>query len=170
MSGPEDIQKKIEQSIPLLSDIAANAELRAAQSANVQLELRTFAAAGSGVKDIKGKELSDYVKPKLIEGKHGPRKDKYGTHAEKRAAKGLQTDHKDLIFTGEFARSITVGLSGGKPALGMLDKRAADIAAGQEEQNKTKIFQLNDAEREAVKKDVKDYVMGALRDMVKSWH
>src|SRR5688572_1922326 len=142
----------------------------AAQSANVQLELRTFASGGSGVKDIKGTELSKYVKPKLIDGVHGPRKDKYGTWAEKREAKGLQTNHKDLIFTGEFQRSFVVGLSHGKPAFGMLNARAAEIAEGQEDQNKTKIFQLNDAERENVKKDVKNYVMGALKDMVKGWH
>lgn len=172
MADQEEIQRKIEKSIDDIPNIVENVELMAANSARVQLELRTFSTGNTGVKDVNGKNLKPYVKPKLVDGKRGPKKDKYGTHAEKRLKAGLQIDNKDLVFskdTSVIKDNITIGLDGDKPALGFVKEEGALVAGYQEEQNDTKIFQLNDSEREAVKSDVKDYVMNSLRKLVDSW-
>lgn len=173
MADQEEIQRKIEKSLEDIPEITSKAELMAANSANVQLQLRTFAAGGTGVKDINGRSLKPYVKPKLIEGERGVKKDGKGQYAEKRVKAGLQVDHKDLVFsknTSVIKDNISVGLENGTPALGFINEKGALIAGYQEQQNDTKIFQLNDKEREVVKSDVKEFVMGALKKMVEKWH
>lgn len=153
---PEDLEKKVEESIPEIEEIAAKAELMAAQSARVQLERRTFSTGGSGVKDIHGKPLSKYSEQ----------------YAKKREKAGLQTANKDLIFssnTSVIKDNINTGLSNGKPALGFVKEDGAKIAGYQEQQNDTKIFQLNDSEKQKVTDQVKSFVMQSLRDIVSKW-
>jgi hypothetical protein len=172
-SNMGDLQKKIEASVDSIPQLTADAELLAAQAADVQLLLRTFATGGKGVKDINGNNLKPYVKPKLVQGKRGLKKDKHGTWAEKRLKAGLQIDNKDLIFSSDTSvikDNIAVGTASDKPALGFTKSDGALIAGYQEEQNKTQIFQLNDGERENVNKQVKGFIMEGLKKMVESWH
>src|SRR6478609_3393722 len=113
----EGYAKAIEASLDDIAALNSKIELQAAQSARVALELRTFSTGGTGVKDVNGNKLSPYVKPKLVEGKRGMKKSKYGTWAEKRLAAGLQIDNKDLVFDKNSSRimtSINVGVSDGK--------------------------------------------------------
>jgi hypothetical protein len=153
---PEDLQKKIEGSIPEIEKMSANLELMGAQSARVQLELRTFSTGGEGVKDIRGRKLKKYS-----EG-----------YAKKREAAGLQTENKDLIFskdTSIIKDSIDVGNSDGRPVLGFTRSKGAEIAGYQEKQNGSLIFSLNATETEKVKKDVKEYAMAQLRKIIEGF-
>lgn len=152
-----DYQKKIEASLEEIPKITENADLLAAQEARVQLELRTFATGGSGVKDVNGQPLSKYSE----------------AYAKKRKAAGLQTDNKDLIFskdTSIIKDNIDVGLSDGKPAMGHVKQDGYLISTYQEEREKKVIFSLNDQEKENVKNTVKEYLMSALKEMTKKWH
>lgn len=153
---PEDLQNKIEASIPEIEKMAANVELMAAQSARVQLELRTFSSGGDGVKDTKGRKLKKYSK----------------AYAKKREKAGLQTENKDLVFskdTSIIKDSIDVGNKDGKPVLGFTRDKGAEIAGYQEEQNNTIIFSLNQSEVDKVKRDVKDFAIRELQKITEGW-
>lgn len=152
-----DYQKKIEASLGDISRITYNAELLAAQEGRVQLELRTFATGGTGVKDVNGRSLSKYS----------------DAYAKRRAKAGLQTSNKDLVFsknTSVIKDNIDVGLSDGKPALGHVKPDGATIAGYQEEREGDDIFRLNEKEKSVVVETVKTYVMDELRKLVQSWN
>lgn len=156
MSSPEELQKKIAASIDEVAALMGTVELRGAQSARVKLELRTFSTGGTGVKDINGNPLTPYSE----------------AYKKKRAREGLQTNSKDLIYsknTSIIKDSITVGLSAGKPALGFTRAEGAEIAGYQEEQNKTKIFQVASGELTDIKTEIKNLVMAKLREITKNW-
>ncbi len=156
MADLNDYQKKIEASLGDISKLTYNIELFAAQEARVQLELRTFATGGSGVKNVNGGNLSPYSK----------------AYAQRRIKAGLQADKKDLIFSKDSSvikDNITVGLSNQKPALGFLKKEGAEIAGYQEEREKVKIFETTPAEREKVAEAVKEYMMKEIGKIFDSW-
>lgn len=152
-----DYQKAIEASLEDISNITYNADLMGAQQARVQLELRTFATGGSGVKDIAGKGLSKYSK----------------SYAKRREKAGLQSANKDLIFnknTSVIKDNITLGTSDGKPALGFLKEEGARIAGYQEEREKTVIFAINDSDKQKIVEQVKKYIMDASQKIVQGWN
>lgn len=149
----QDYKKAIEASLEDISKLTFNAELLGVQEARVQLEQRTFALGGQGVKDSSGNSLSKYS----------------AAYARRRERSGLQTTNKDLIFTGEFSRNVTVGTSNGKPAYGFVTAQAAKIAEGQEKREGVEIFTLNQSEIDNVRETVKESLMAAIREMVKKW-
>lgn len=148
-----DYQKAIEASLEDISKLTFQAELLGVQEARIQVEQRTFASGGQGVKDVNGKALSKYSE----------------AYAKRRAKAGLQTANKDLIFTGEFSRNVTVGTSGGKPAYGFVTSEAAKIAEGQEKREGTQIFVISPSEKDNIANTIKDFIMPALRELVKKW-
>ena len=155
MSDFEKYAAKIEQSIEELPIITGEVELLAAQDAYVQLMMRTF-VGGTGVKDVNGNKLSKYSEQ----------------YAKKRLKAGLQIANKDLVFssdTSSIKDNIMVGMSGGKPAMGHLNERGYLIATYQEEQNNTKIFELNQSEIDQVRDTIKTHVMEKLSEMVAKW-
>lgn len=153
MPKANEIVKKINDSLPELEKLAYDAELLAAQKANELLFARTF-ASNDGVHDSKNAKLKGYSK----------------AYAKKRENAGRQTKNKDLQFTGALFESVQVGIESNKPALGFLTQRSAEIAGFQEEQNNTKIFVLNQNEIDEVKKDVVEFTMKRLSEIVKSWY
>jgi hypothetical protein len=151
-----DIAKKVNDSIIDLEKLAYNIELRAANEAEVQLGLRTFATGNTGVKDVNGNKLTDYKEP----------------YAKKRLKAGLQVANKDLVFKKQGSlifSHIKIGTKESKPALGFTNKQASDVAGYQEKQNNTKIFQLTATEREKVNLAAKDYLFEQYKKMVQSW-
>lgn len=156
MASFEQYASKIEQSIDELPFITGRVELAAAQEAYVQLLQRTFATGGTGVRDIYGNKLSAYS----------------DAYAKKRLKHGRQVQNKDLVYSSDTSvikDNIMVGMSGGKPAMGHLNERGYLISTYQEEQNNTKIFQLNDTEKANVTEVIKEQVMSELSQMVKKW-
>jgi hypothetical protein len=152
----ENLQIAIENSLQKVAEISQNAELLAAQEARVQLELRTFATGGSGVKDVNGNNLSNYS----------------SAYAKKRQNAGLQTANKDLVFSSDTSvikDNITVGLSSEKPALGFIKAEGAKIAGYQEEREGAAIFQLNQKEIDIVKEKVRDYTLAAIKEITDTW-
>lgn len=157
MADLSDYQKRIEASLEDISKITYNAELLAAQESRVQLELRTFATGGTGVKDVTGKTLSKYSK----------------AYASKRKKAGLQTENKDLIFdknTSAIKDNIDVGLSNGKPAMGHVKQEGYLIAGYQEKREGKDIFIINEQEKNNAVNAAKEYLMNALKELAKSWH
>lgn len=153
----EDFRKSIEASLEDIGKINFQCELLGAQEANVQLQLRTFATGGSGVKDIGGKKLSKYSP----------------AYAKKREKAGLQVANKDLIFssnTSVIKDNIAVGLSGGKSAMGFVNQEGAKIAGYQEEREKTVIFKLNDSEVANVSAAVKKFGMDSIKKISEGWN
>lgn len=152
----KETKDKITKSLSQLDILSYNIELRAANEAEVQLALRTFATGDTGVKDVEGNKLKNYSKP----------------YAKKRKKAGLQIANKDLVFKKQgslIASNIVIGTKDDKPALGFKTQQAFDVAGYQEEQNDTKIFQLNAEERQKVNLAVKDYLFEQYKKMVQSW-
>lgn len=153
MANIDEIGKKIEDTLDDIKELPGQLELFSAQQSFALFMERTFTTGG--VKDIKGNSLKPYTAAyKKVRENNKP---------------SLQTDNKDLQFTGKLFRSINVGLSIGKPAMGITNEDSSKIAGYQEEQNNTKIFQLNDAERERVIDDTKSYMFEKLRNIVSQW-
>lgn len=152
-----EYQKAIEASLQDISKITYNAELLAAQQARVQLELRTFATGGTGVKDVSGKNLSNYSK----------------AYAKRREKAGLQIANKDLEFnknSSSIRHNLDVGISDGGPAFGHIKENGYRIAGYQEEREGVNIFKLNDQEINNIRKTVKDSVMEAIRKLAEGWN
>lgn len=145
-----EISKKLDELIPDFQKLMYDSELLAAQTANSILLGRVFSR---GAKDINGSDLKPYS-----EG-----------YAKKRERAGRQTKKKDLIFTGALFESVQVGTKDNRPAMGFLNEGNATIGSYQEEQNNTKIFQLSDQEREVVKKEVSDFVLNGIKEIVAKW-
>lgn len=156
MNEFKKISDKIDASIPEIEKLSSDLSLVAAQSAQVKMLSRTF-SGNKGVLDVDGRPLSGYST----------------AWAKKREDAGLQTEKKDLIFNKNSSAifdSLQVGISNGIPTLGFTKSKGADIAGYQEDQNNTKIWQLNKAERDEVVSDTREFVKERMREIIKSWH
>lgn len=157
MAKLSEIGTKIESTIPELEALPFKLELKAANVAEGLLALRTFSTGAQGVYDTKGNKLKVYS----------------AGYAQKRKKFGLQVANKDLIFSKDnsiIMTNIKIGLSDGRPVLGFLKEKASLIAGYQEEQNNTKIFQLNDEERAEVIRQVKEFYISELKRITQKWH
>lgn len=63
---------------------------------------------------------------------------------------GLQVAYKDLEFTGDLKRNVTVGVSDGENVLGFRNTKARLIAQGQEQQTKKEIYTPTEREYKAM--------------------
>lgn len=147
-----EIADKINKSIPELENLQYEIEQSATQTSFVLLMDRTFASSG-GFRDSKGKKLKGYS----------------NAYAKKREKAGYQIKEKDLQITGALMESIQVGESNGRPALGFVTERSAEIAGFQEEQNKDLIFILSDEEREEVIRQTREFAIEKIQEITKSW-
>lgn len=153
MAKSNNIEQKIKDSIPDFENLVYQMELNSSQAAIGLLMLRTFASS-DGIRDSNGKKLKGYS-------------EKY---AKKREEAGYQIKNKDLQITGALMESIQVGEQNGRPVVGFLTERSAEIAGFQEDQNKGKIFILSDQEREEVISNTKQFVNEQIQEIVKKWY
>lgn len=145
----KEITKKIEASLPEISVIAANADVLANNTALGDITRRIFNEG----KRSDGSSIGQY---------------KVGPYKNKRESSGRQTNYIDFQFSGDLFYSIQVGNLNGKPAVGIISQKEADISENLEKRFGT-VFQASEEERKIALETARDYTFEKLKELMKTW-
>lgn len=145
----QEIAKKIEQSIPEISILAADAEVLANNNALGDITRRIFNEG----KRADGAAIGPYTN------------DQY---KRRRSGEGLQINYVDLQFSGDLFGAVNVGTLNGKPAVGITNQDSADIAAYNEKRYGT-IFSATDEERRVSMETAREFMFEGIKKIVRSW-
>lgn len=159
MPNLDEIAARIEASLPVISKAIADAQVVACKGVEADMLYRIF-NEGEGTT----KRIGRYKTNK---------KGKYkgsSQYIEKRKAKGLQTNYKDLQYSGDLFNSLQTGSLGGIPTVGIVNEKSAKIAEYQEEQTGIKIFQPTSEEVSSNTEKARRFLFDKLGEVVQSWN
>jgi len=145
----KEVTRKIEASLADISAIEANAEVLANNTALGDITRRIFNEG----KRSDGASIGQY---------------KVGPYKNKRENAGRQTNFIDFQFSGDLFYSIQVGNLNGKPAVGIISQKEADISESLEKRFGT-VFQASDEERQIALETARDFTFNKLKEIMKTW-
>lgn len=149
MQDLKQIQAKIEATIPQIELLAANAEVLANNDALGNVLDRIFTLN----KKTDGTPIGKY---------------KEGSYKNKRKKAGMQTSSIDFQFTGDLFNSVQLGQLKGKPAVGIVNNKKAEIADHLEGRFGI-VFQASESERDQAMNVARDYMFEGLKEIMKQW-
>lgn len=151
----KDLGKKISASIPNLEIIAANAEVVANEDALGAISQRIFVDG----KNSSGNDIGKYA---------GSESKSKGRYKAKRNAAGRRIDKVDLQFTGDLFNSLQLGTLNGKPAVGIISQKQADVADNNEKRFGP-VFQATDGERSNAIELARAFMFDGIKKEMKKW-
>lgn len=144
-----ELTSKIERSLPQISIIAANAEVLGNNTALGDIGRRIFNEG----KRSDGSNIGNYTNAPYI---------------NRRTSQGRQVNYMDFQFSGDLFNSLQVGLLNGKPAVGIISQKEADISGYLEEKHGT-VFQASEEERKIAMEVTRDYAFNKIKELMKTW-
>jgi hypothetical protein len=155
MSQFKDLGKKIAASIPNLEIIAANAEIVANEDALGAISQRIFVDG----KNADGTDIGQYA---------GENSKSKGRYKAKRNAAGRRIDKVDLQFNGNLFNSLQLGTLNGKPAVGIISPKQADIADHNEKRFGI-VFQATEQEKDNAIELARAFMFDGIKKEMKKW-
>lgn len=144
-----EIQGKIEATIPMIAQIAANAEVLACNDVLGSVADRIFTLG----KRTDGSAIGEY---------------KIGPYKQKRKNLGRQTSYVDFQFKGDLFNSLNVGVLNDKPAVGIVSEEQAIISDHLDKRFGI-TFQASIGERDKAIAVAREYLFANLKEVVKKW-
>ncbi len=147
---PKQLQKRIEDSIPLFQQAVNNSIVVSGQD-TLQLISRRIFNEG---KATDGNKIGDYVE---------------GRYKEEREQAGFQTEYVDLQRRSDLFQSVQTVAKDDTVVIGVINPDSARISDYLEERYNKKIFTASQAEIDHAKETAVEYLKEQVSEIVKGW-